>query len=355
MAQNPRPPYRPSSTPGSVPPQAGPPRSGAAQRPGGGQGGSHAPRSAGAGPGGTGPARRTTGVERPGGSVLPRRPLGDVSDPRRVTGGTSTGAARPTVATTVAEAEKKEKKDLTINKVLAGAGAAATSAVFGSYFGAAGTVAGAALGSVVTTLAATMYQRSLDRTREIALQKVRLPGRGDTRVLAEPVDPLATIPLQRGSTGSPMLAPVLPSAPKRARLTRKRVVVALVSTVAAFLIGLLAITGVEWIKGSPISGGESGTSVSRVVTGGSAAPDGETTGTTESVSPTTTKRAPESTDGSTESTGGASPTTSPAPTSSTTPTTTSRAPGSAGQDGTGQSGAIQGGGGSAAGGAASTG
>jgi len=346
MAQNPRPPHRPTSS-GPVPPQVPGtdlPRSGAAQRPVG-------PRpSVGSRPGTGGPRTSGPGAGRFQASGSGRAGPGRPGGPTRaaVSSSAPSGPSAPgrsLVATTVAE-PATTKKDLTVNKVLAGAGAAATSAVFGSYFGAAGTVAGAALGSVVTTLATTMYQRSLDRTREIALQKVKLPGRGDTKVLAEPVDPLATIPLQRGSARAPLLEPVLPAAPKRAWLTRKRVLVAVGSAVAAFLIGLLVITGVEWVKGSPISGGESGTSVSRVVTGGTAADTGTTE--TEESTPTTTEQAPdeESTGGGVgESTGGASPTTSPAPSSSAPPTTTSRAPTSAGQNsgGLGGTGLIGGG------------
>jgi hypothetical protein len=51
--------------------------------------------------------------------------------------------------------------ELTVNKVLAGAGAAATSAVLGSYFGATCTVASAALGSVARAAATTLYHRQL--------------------------------------------------------------------------------------------------------------------------------------------------------------------------------------------------
>jgi hypothetical protein len=52
--------------------------------------------------------------------------------------------------------------DLTVNKVLAGAGAAVTSAVLGSFFGVAGTVVGAAVGSVASTIATSLYESSLN-------------------------------------------------------------------------------------------------------------------------------------------------------------------------------------------------
>ena len=75
------------------------------------------------------------------------------------------------------------KAGLTVSKVIAGAGAAATSAVAGSVFGADGTVVGAAVGSVVSAVAAVAYERSLDRTRQVVVSRVRLPNgrtsRGD--------------------------------------------------------------------------------------------------------------------------------------------------------------------------------
>jgi hypothetical protein len=96
--------------------------------------------------------------------------------------------------------------------------------------------------------------------------------------------------------------------------TRKRFWVTGLTTVVAFVIGLLVITGVEWAKGSPISGGESGTSVGRVVTGGSGGSDEPT----ESPSPTTSEQAPGV--GSADETS-ATPTPRPTPSTSTSPTT----------------------------------
>ena len=75
---------------------------------------------------------------------------------------------QPTVPRPAAERASTEPEqtapakgmDLTVNKVLAGAGAAVTSAVLGSYFGATGTVAGAALGSVATAPATPSWPAS---------------------------------------------------------------------------------------------------------------------------------------------------------------------------------------------------
>src|SRR5215213_4633715 len=88
---------------------------------------------------------------------------------------TGTGA-RTAAATAGAPVADPPAPGLTVNKVIAGAGAAATSAAVGSYFGAAETVLGAALGSVVSMIATTIYQDSLDRTHDTVKARIKLPG-----------------------------------------------------------------------------------------------------------------------------------------------------------------------------------
>jgi hypothetical protein len=167
--------------------------------------------------------------------------------------------------------------DLSLNKIVAGAGAAATAAVAGSFFGAEGTVLGAALGSVVSTLATAIYKLSLDHTRDRV--KVRI-----------------TPPVRRtaGSAERPttMLSPLVPAHPRR------RWVALTAVTVGVFLIGLLAVTGVEVLKGSTLTRGDSGTSLGRVVDPVPApAKPTEPTGTgpsatTETAEPTATSTTP---------------------------------------------------------------
>ena len=82
----------------------------------------------------------------------------------------------------VATAQEQKKKDLTVNKLVAGAGAAATSAVLGSFFGAMGTVTGAALGSVFSAIVTALYQHSLDKTRDTVKARIKLPGGGTVKV-----------------------------------------------------------------------------------------------------------------------------------------------------------------------------
>jgi hypothetical protein len=173
------------------------------------------------------------------------------------------GPTAPVPAETAQPAPSVAKKvaDLTVNKVLAGAGAAATTAVLGSYFGAAGTVAGAALGSVASTLATTLYQRSLDRTRDTIVARVRItPGRRTDPADAATTEltvPMPRVSPEAAATTGLRAEPVL-RRPRRAWMW-------LGVTVLVFLIALLAVTGIEWAKGSTLTTGQAGTSVGRVL------------------------------------------------------------------------------------------
>jgi hypothetical protein len=193
-------------------------------------------------------------------------------------------AGGPAATATAPVADPKKQPDLTVNKVVAGAGAAATSAVLGSFWGAAGTVLGAALGSVVSTVATTIYQRSLDRTRDTVKARIRLPGgrtvdvTGKVEVPATPVAPggeigqarVVVTPAESAGQPTTVLSAVSAVAPRR---PRRRWMVLTGLAVAAFLIGLLAVTGVELVKGSTLTRGETGTSVGRVVDPRPVAPD----------------------------------------------------------------------------------
>ncbi|MGI8814405.1 MAG: hypothetical protein ACR2G2_03695 [Pseudonocardia sp.] len=128
--------------------------------------------------------------------------------------------------------------ELSTSKVLAGGMAAATSAVVGSHYGVLGTVGGAAVGSVVTTVGATIYQRSLEHARDRVARRM----------------PHSAAPRQR------TVAAV-------GRLPLRRVLrVSLIGTLLIFGLALGVVTGIEWAKGSPLSGGSGGTSLGHVFT-----------------------------------------------------------------------------------------
>ncbi|MDT7577863.1 MAG: hypothetical protein QOH17_4196 [Pseudonocardiales bacterium] len=195
---------------------------------------------------------------------------------------------------------------MTVSKVIAGAGAAATSAVAGSIFGADGTVVGAAVGSVVSAVTAAAYERSLDRTRTVVVSKVRLPG-GQTAEVTQIIppdaaatrvlDPDATqeIPVQRRAAGIRSTTEVAPVPPAR----RTRLPLLIGATALIFLVGLLAVTGVELLAGGPVLSSQQGTSVGRVL--GYSPPSADPTSTVDPTAAATTSSS-EATDSSAEPT-----------------------------------------------------
>jgi hypothetical protein len=222
--------------------------------------------------------------------------------------------------------------DLTVNKVLAGAGAAVTSAVLGSYFGATGTVAGAALGSVASTVATTLYQHSLDRTRDTLVARVRL-SRGRGTDLSDAPTVQLTVPQPRVSPDSSdeattqlRVEPASPDSSDQAttqlrvepalRMPRRRIWLLVGATVLVFAIGMLAVTGLEWAKGSSLTTGQPGTSVGRVLTPATDGQESNDRNTTESDS----EKATQSAEPTEEPTATAEPTSSAEPTAEATPT-----------------------------------
>lgn len=155
---------------------------------------------------------------------------------------------------------------LTLNTLLAGAGAAATSAIVGSLFGAAGTVAGAALGSVVLTLATAVYHRSLDRTRDTVKSHISLPGGRNLQVTVQAEVPAPRKASEATTDARPgPAAPALP--PASWRHPRRRTVVLAGMALLIFALGLGLVTGIELLKGSTLTRGDDGTSVGRLITG----------------------------------------------------------------------------------------
>ncbi len=144
--------------------------------------------------------------------------------------------------------------ELTTSKVLAGGMAAATAAVLGSHYGSLGTVGGAAVGSVITTVGTSLYQRSLERARTRVA--TRVPG-------------ATAIPRPRSASPTPRRGSALradsPSRADSSSTVRRWARYGLVATVLVFAVGLGLVTGVEWVKGAPLSGGAGGTSVGRLV------------------------------------------------------------------------------------------
>ncbi len=177
------------------------------------------------------------------------------------------------------------KASLTVSKVVAGAGAAATTAVVGSVYGADGTVVGAAVGSIVSAVAAATYERSLDQTRKIVTTRVRRGGEDvevtqvmSTEAIAAEVTQV--IPVQRPPTGAHPTGSIAPAVrPRRARWPFFAGAAVLI-----FAVGMLLVTGIEFFTGGPVlSSNQSGTSVGTLLREG---PGAQSAPTTEEATPT---------------------------------------------------------------------
>jgi hypothetical protein len=180
------------------------------------------------------------------------------------------------------ETKKSGSLGITPTQVGAGALAAVTAAVLGSKLNVAGTITGAAVASVVSTLGGALYQRSFERTRE-SVRKV-----GNKAWVIKPT--------ANGDAGEPEETetaaeqPGDEAEPKPGRVVRWKAV-AVVSAVV-FLIGMLAVTGVELLRGAPLSGGDRGTTIGAIAgksTGGPTSTVRQTpsSGPTTSEQPTT--------------------------------------------------------------------
>ena len=241
------------------------------------------------------------------------------------------------------------KAGLTISKVVAGAGAAATTAVVGSVFGADGTVVGAAVGSIVSAVAAATYERSLDQTRKIVTTRVRRGGEDveitqvmSTEAIAAAADVTQVIPAQRPPTGAHPTGSIAPAVrPRRARWPFFAGAAVLI-----FAVGMLLVTGIEFFTGGPVlSSNQSGTSVGTLFREGPGAQSAPTTeeatptasatdesAATKSASASSTKRSGADARSSGRSSASAVPSAVPAPRGNIAPVTPTLLPG-AQQDG----------------------
>jgi hypothetical protein len=131
------------------------------------------------------------------------------------------------------------KTDLNMTHVAAAALAAVTAAVLGSVLGAAGTLIGAAGASVITTVSTTLYQASLERSRD------------KVRSLAQRSGPVPPAPQPRDRSG---------------HVVTLRWGVMIVGALGAFLAAMVVITGFEWANGETVGGNGQGTTIGRVVT-----------------------------------------------------------------------------------------
>jgi hypothetical protein len=93
---------------------------------------------------------------------------------------------------------------LSIPQIVAGALAAATAAILGSFLGVAGTIGGAAVASIISTVGSSLYQRSLERTRDAVKDRLVVNAAAGTKV-AQAVAKVT-------GDGIPVAAPARPGA-----------------------------------------------------------------------------------------------------------------------------------------------
>ncbi len=206
---------------------------------------------------------------------------------------------------------------LSLRQLLTGAAAAVTAAVLGSRLGVAGTLIGAGLASTISMIAAAVYSHSLAaaayRVKVARTYQEAVPG----------VSPESTGTLGQAWSELPtaVIAPVMttPAGSPSPQRRRSGWLTAGLGVVAACTLALLAVTGIEAVRGTPLSGGAAG---GLSVLGGAGAGTADTTSTTPLDSPS--EVAPVSTSSSVVDTG--SDGTDPATTSTTVTSTVTVTP-----------------------------
>lgn len=139
------------------------------------------------------------------------------------------------------KAEEEKKSSLSAIQLTAGALAAVSSAVVASFFGVAGTLIGAAVASVISTLSATLYSQSLQRTNE----RLRRARQHVTRR-----------PPAREATETPetvVLPAYLDPRSEPARRLRIRWPRVAVYAVGVFVLAMGIVTGIELVGQRPVS------------------------------------------------------------------------------------------------------
>lgn len=234
------------------------------------------------------------------------------------------------------EKEETQKAGLKPAQVFASALAAITAAFLGSTLGVAGTIVGAGIASIITTIGSEVYLRSLRRTKEAARKTAEVLALTDTRLrqetrFVEPPPRTSANPLvQPGPTAQTHLPPTelndlqrtqripmagtgqsgggertvfipgpgaqtqtLPRPETRTKTPwwKNRWTLIAGTSVAAFLVGMLALTGFEFLTGHAASGG-SGTTFGQVVGNSGGSPATSTTHETTTVTETQTSESP---------------------------------------------------------------
>lgn len=155
--------------------------------------------------------------------------------------------------------ESKEAKKSKVPTIVATAFAGLTAGYLGSFFGVTGTTVGLAFGSLVSGLSAELYEHYFSKAHDSLKNRLTkksasaAPSPRDIRITEKRAD---------GYTGyfSGVLMEVPPK--KTDFLKRLNWKWAVAIATLTFIIGFGSISLIEVAKGSPISGGNSGTTIS---------------------------------------------------------------------------------------------
>ncbi|SFB60324.1 hypothetical protein SAMN05216266_12546 [Amycolatopsis marina] len=173
--------------------------------------------------------------------------------------------------------EPEENSAVKPIQVAAAALAAITAAFVGSSLGVYGTVLGAGIISIATTVGSEIYLRSLRRTKEAARRTRMIAALTDARTRqprsvpvtveagAEPHDTTAIDKADPADTA--MFVAEGDGESGNRRLGKLRWPLIIGTSVLAFVIGMLVLTGFELTTGNAVSGG-TGNTVSKIIGGG---------------------------------------------------------------------------------------
>ncbi|MDQ3904362.1 MAG: hypothetical protein M3300_02650, partial [Actinomycetota bacterium] len=147
--------------------------------------------------------------------------------------------------------------DLKLSRIAAVALSAVTTALLGSKLGAEGTLIGAAAASVITTVATSLYQTSLERSRE----RVRSLAHRSRSAHPTAVDMLPG----RNGSGDGFGDRAEQPAARSQRSSTWRWGGVVLGTLGGFALAMMVITGFEWASGQAVGGNGKGTTIGRVV------------------------------------------------------------------------------------------
>lgn len=151
----------------------------------------------------------------------------------------------------------ENNKDSKVPEIVATSLAGLTSAYVGSYFGVAGTTIGLAFGSLVSGIAAEYYKVAIKHGTNTLKDRLK---KKDSNAAPSSRDIKITEKRADGYTG--YFSGTLLEAPPKAVKWKMNWKWAITIMVVTFVVGFGSISILEFAKGSPISGGNSGTTLS---------------------------------------------------------------------------------------------